>query len=297
MNVTSLKEKRIKVTVLMAGAGKSFDGKDNNTLVFDGLRTECRINYGNGSVMPSAQIRIYGLRLENMLSLLRVKWNTGEALQNLIQIEAGDNEKMSVVYKGNITFASTDFTTAPNVSLLIESNTAIYHNLTPVPARSFEGEVDVAQAIGMLAKDMGMMFENNGVTAKLQNPYLPDTALKKVQALAKHADCDLYIDNDTIAIAPKDAPRLINVPVIKPGTGLIGYPVPDLIGVNFSCLYDSALRFGGLVEIQDSLIAQCNGRWRVYGMAISLESLAPSGKWEVFIKASSAESNVTHVSK
>ncbi|UOO77919.1 hypothetical protein LVJ85_05515 [Neisseria sp. Dent CA1/247] len=297
MNLPSLKEKKIKATVLLGSQDKVFDQKGNNTLVFDGLRTECRINYGNGSVMPSAQIRIYGLRLENMLSLLRVKWNTTESLQNLIQIEAGDADKMAVVYKGNITFARTDFTTAPNASLIIESNTAIYHNLAPTPPRSFEGEIDVAQAIEMLAKDMGMMFENNGVNVKLQNQYLPDTALKKVQALAKNAGCDLYIDNDTIAIAPKDAPRMIDVPVISPSTGLIGYPVPDLIGVNFSCLYDSSLRFGGLVEIENSLITQCNGRWRIFGMAITLESLTPNGKWEVFIKAASAESDVKHVSK
>lgn len=297
MNVTSLKEKKIKVTVLLAGQNKTFDKKGNNTLVFDGLRTECRIHYGNGAVMPSAQIRIYGLKLENMLALLRVKWNTGEALQNLVQIEAGDADKMSVVYKGNITFARTDFTAAPNVSLVIESNTAILHNLTPTPPRSFEGETDVAQAIEALAKDMGMMFENNGVNVKLQNQYLPDTALKKVQALAKNAGCDLYIDNDTIAIAPKDVPRMIDVPVISPATGLIGYPVPDLIGVNFSCLYDSSLRFGGLVEIENSLITQCNGRWRIYGMSITLESFTPNGKWEVFIKAASAESGVVHVAQ
>jgi len=45
----------------------NFDGKGdaNNTLVFDGLRTSCQIGYGNGNVMPTARIRIYGLRLEN----------------------------------------------------------------------------------------------------------------------------------------------------------------------------------------------------------------------------------------
>lgn len=297
MNLTGLKEKRIKVTVVLTGEDKTFDAKGNNTLVFDKLRTECRINYGNGALMPSAQIRIYGLKLENMLSLLRVKWSTIEALQNIIQIEAGDSDNMSIVYKGNITFARTDFTTAPNVSLIIESNTAIFHNLNPAPPRSFDGEIDVAEAIETLAKDMGMNFENNGVKARLQNQYLPDTALKKVQMLAKNAGCDLYIDNDTIAISPKDSPRMISIPVISPKTGLIGYPVPDLIGLNFVCLYDTAMKFGGLVEIKDSSISQCNGRWRIYGMSITLESITPNGKWEVFIKAADAESGVKNVSK
>ena len=64
----SLKEKRIKITILLSGEDKDFDGKGNNTLVFDGLRTECRINYGNGSVMPTANVRIFGLKLSNMLT-------------------------------------------------------------------------------------------------------------------------------------------------------------------------------------------------------------------------------------
>lgn len=293
----SLKEKRIKITILLAGEGKDFDGEGNNTLVFDGLRTECRINYGNGSVMPTANVRIFGLRLENMLALLRVQWNTKEALQNLIQIEAGDKDKIAVVYKGNITFAKPDFGAAPDVCLSIESSTAYYQQVVPAPPRSFEGEIDVAQAIGQLAADMGMNFENNGVTAKLSNQYLPNSSLEKVQVLAKNAELDLYIDNDTIAIAPKGAPRVIDVPVIRPATGLIGYPVPDQIGVQFSCLYDPALRFGGMVEIADSIIPTCNGKWRIFGMNITLDSFSAGGKWEVFIKAAYAESGNVNVAK
>ena len=295
--MNSLKEKRIKVTILLAGEGKDFDGKGNNTLVFDRLRTECRINYGNGAVMPTADIRIYGLKLENMLALLRVKWRTKEALQNLIQIEAGDSDKMSVVYKGNITFAKPDFSSAPDVCLHVESHTGFYHQVVAAPPRSFEGEIDVAKAIEQLTGDMGMNFENNGVTAKLSNQYLPDSALGKIQVLAKNANLDLYIDKDTIAIAHKGSPRMVDMPVIRPTTGLIGYPIPDQIGVQFACLYDPALRFGGMVEIADSIIPNCNGKWRVFGMNITLESFAESGKWEVFIKAAAAESETVHVAK
>lgn len=295
--MTSLKEKRIKVTIMLMGEGKKFDDDGNNTLVFDGLRTECRINFGNGAPMPSAQIRLYGLRLENMLTLFRVEWNTKDALQNVIQIEAGDNEKMSLVYKGNITFAKPDFASAPDVCLNIESHTAFFNKIVSAPPRSFEGEFDVAQAISQLCDDMGMAFENNGVTAKLSNQYLADSAMNQVQILAQNADLDLYIDNDVIAITPKGVPRMVDVPVIKPTTGLIGYPIPDRIGVQFSCLYDPALRFGGLVEIADSIIPSCNGKWRVFGMTITLESFTSGGKWEAFIQTANAESETVHVAK
>ena len=265
--------------------------------MFEGLRTSCHINYGNGSVMPNAQIRIYGLKMENMVKLLRVKWNTVESLQNMIQIEAGDPDRMSIVYSGNITFAKPDFAGAPNIALVIESNTAIRHQLVAVPARSFEGEINVADAIKIICDDMGYTFENNGVDKKLENQYAANTALQQIQTIASAADIDLYIDQSTIAIAPKGHPREIDIPVIKPTTGLLGYPVPDLIGVQFTCLYDPALRFGGLVEIQDSIIEQCNGRWRVFGMVYSLESMMQGGKWQVDIKAATVEDKNVRISK
>ena len=62
--------------------------------------------------------------------------------------------------------------------------------------------------------------------------------------------------------------------------------MPDLIGVRFSCLFQPALRFGGRVEIADSLIAQCNGKWRIFGMDLLLESQTPAGKWQADIRAS-----------
>ena len=65
---------------------------------------------------------------------------------------------------------------------------------------------------------------------------------------------------------------MIDVPIVSPTTGLIGYPIPDLQGVKLQCLYDKALRFGGLIEVAGSLIEQCNGRWRVFGLSLDLES-------------------------
>ena len=293
--MSSLKEKKIKVTITLNG-GLSFN-ENNNTIIFENLKTLCNINFGNGAIMPSANVRIYGLKLENMLSLLRVKWNTSQALQNTIKIEAGEENNLSIVYQGNITFAKPDFSSQPDIFLEIESNTAFLNQVTPAKPRSFDGEIDVATAIETLSKDIGFIFENNGVNKKLQNQYLADSALGQMRAIAKYADIDLYIDNDTIAITNKGEPRTIKTPVISPNTGLIGYPMPDMIGVQFKCFYDKNLRFGGLVELKDSILKTCNGRWRIYGMQITLESLTPNGRWEAFIKASINENGTINVAK
>lgn len=291
----NLKKKIIKIKIFL-GSG-SFDDDGNNVLEVSGLRTQCHIAYGNGLVMPTANIRIFGMKQDSMMKLLRVKWHTAEALQNIIQVEVGDSERTSIVYTGNITFAKPDFATASDVSLLIESHTGMKHQLMPVPPRSFEGETDVAQAIEQIAQDMGFTFENNGVNAKISNPYLPNTALEQIQQLAQAANIDLYIENNIIAIAPKDAPRQIDVPIISPQTDLIGYPIPTLQGVQFACFYDPMLRFGGLVHIENSLITPCNGKWRIFGLNFTLESETPQGKWQADIQAAHAESTNIYVAK
>ena len=285
----SIKEKILRVSIKLGQEKDVWDAKGNDTLVIEGLRTSCQINYGNGAVMPSARIKVYGLKLDSIMKLLRVKWNTEQAMMNLVQVEAGEKGSMSVVYTGNITFAYPEMGGAPDICLVIESHTAVLWQLKPAEAASHEGETDVAKAIEAICKRMGRRFENNGVQKKISNQYLPNTDLEKIRYLAAHADIDLYIDNETIAIAPKGHPRMIDVPIVSPSTGLIGYPTPDLQGVKLQCLYDKALRFGGLIEVSGSLIEQCNGRWRVFGLSLDLESQTPGGKWLADIKAANVE--------
>lgn len=285
----SIKEKILRVSIKLGQEKDVWDAKGNDTLVVEGLRTSCQINYGNGAVMPSARIKIYGLKLDSMLKLLRVKWNTEQAMMNLVQVEAGEAGSLSVVYTGNITFAYPEMGGAPDVCLVIESHTAVLWQLKPAEAVSHEGETDVAEAIEAICKRMGRRFENNGVEAKVSNQYLPNTELDKLRHLAAAADIDLYIDNETVAITPKGQPRAGEIPVVSPATGLIGYPVPDLQGVKLRCLYSKALRFGGLIEVAGSLIAVCNGRWRVFGLSLDLESQVPGGKWLADIKAANVE--------
>ena len=285
----SIREKILRVSIRLGQEKDVWDAKGSDTLVAEGLRTSCQINYGNGALMPNARIKIYGLKLDSMLKLLRVKWNTEQAMMNLVQVEAGEAGNLSVVYTGNITFAYPEMGGAPDVCLVIESHTAVLWQLKPAEAVSNEGETDVAAVIESLCAKMGRKFENNGVNVKISNQYLGSTELDKIRQIASHAGVDVYIDNETIAIAPEGQPRAGEIPVVSPATGLIGYPVPDLQGVKLRCLYSQALRFGGLIEISGSLIAVCNGRWRVFGLSLDLESQVPGGKWLADIKAANVE--------
>ncbi len=281
-----MKRKVIRVTLTIAGQKEVFTVQGDNQLTSTGLRVLFNCMYGGGAVMPTAQIKIYGLPLDKMMKLFRVRWQTLEALMNRVRIDAGEEgETLYKVFEGNITFAYPEMESAPDVALAIDSQAAIFEHLRPVSPTQFEGENDVADMIKTLCDEMGYQFENNGVSKIIDTRYLPDTALAKIQALATHADIDLYIEQDLIAIAPKGVPRKLKIPIISPSTGLIGYPTPDLRGVSFKCLYNPAIRFGGVVSIQDSEIAICNADWRAYGVWLSLEANVPNGNWSCEVNA------------
>lgn len=283
----SFNQKSLRVTLLLNEKNPAFDKEGNNTIVFEGLRVIAQIQSGNGSVSPFAKIQIFNLNLNAINQLTKIKWNTDrEGKFNFVKLEANINGEYSTVYEGTIHFAYPNFGSVPDVVLTIDSSIAMNHQINAVAPTSYKGEVDVAQAINALCQQMGMRFENNGVNAKVSNPYLPQTALEQVRALCTATNTSLYMDLNTIAITPQGKAREVQIPVISPQSGLIGYPTPLMQGgVTFSCLYDPLLKFGGLVEIQNSLIEAANGRWLIQGLSLSLESGVPNGKWQADIQA------------
>lgn len=292
-----MNRKVIRSTITLAG-DEFADG--SNQIIAEGLRTLCTIQFGGGAVMPHADIAIYGLNMDAMLKLTRIRWRDIRSLQNTILIEAGeDGSELSMVYEGNITFGYVDMSNAPDVAFRIRSTTAALNLYTPSTPSSFPGDVPVVEAIRLLATGMGYSFENNGVPDSLTmtDVTMVDTDINKIRSLCKSYQIDLYIEHRTIAISPQGAPRQMRIPTLRPGSGLIGYPVPTMQGVDVKCLYDPMIRFGGVVRIADSIITTCNGDWRVFGATITLESELPGGSWFMDLKATHNEPNNAAISR
>lgn len=289
-------KKVIRSTITLAN-----DRFDDNTnqLVAEGLRTLCRVQFGGGAIMPHAEIVIYGLRLDVMHKLMRIRWQDINSMLNTIRIEAGEAGEFSLVYEGNITFAYIDTTNAPDVSLRIRSITAIYEAYKPSPQRAFSGSLPVVGVIERITSDIGYKFVNSGVPESLRmtDVTLGDSDLNKIRKLCRDYEIDLYIENRSITIAQQGAPREIRIPVVTPQTGMIGYPVPTMQGVDFRCLYNPMIRFGGVVRIADSLMQTTNGEWRVFGVTLQLESEMPGGAWFTDVRATHNEPNTTAISR
>lgn len=287
-----MKKKSLKVTITLVG--DTFDG-ENNRIVAEGLRTLVTCNYGNGSIMPNAEIVIYGLRLDYMHKLMRVRWQDMTSLQNMIRVEADGH----VVYEGNITFAYIDTSTAPDIALRVRSLVSVLDIYKPVTPTAFAGERPVVQAINELCNSMEYQFTNNGVpdTLMMTDTTMVDTQINKVRKLCRDYQIDLYIEDRHVTIAPQGSPRDLPIPQVTPANGLLGYPVPTMQGIDFRSLYRPDIRFGGIVRIADSLMETCNGDWRVFGVTLSLESEMQGGNWHMDIKATFNEANNFAISK
>lgn len=285
--MASFTQKKLRLSFVLNQKDPDFDDKGNNTIIAEGLRVTASIQSGNGAPMPSAKIMVYGLSQPVMNKLAKIRWNTDDARLNYVRLEASQDggESYVIVYEGVIQYAYPNFGSSPEVILTIDSTSAIQHKIRPVEPVSFKGEIDVASAVEQICKKMSMRFENGGVTGRVSNPYLPETALDQIFKLCDAVNAKAIIEFNTIAITPVGQAREIPIPVISPKTGLIGYPIPTITGVRFQCLFDPVVRFQGLVEIKESIIEMCNGRWLIMGITHYLESEVAGGRWLSEIEA------------
>lgn len=290
-------KKVIRATITLVG--DEFDDSGNNILIAEGLRTSAVVRFGGGAVMPSAEITAYGLSLSAMHKLMRVRWQDMNSMLNRIRIEAGVRGDLKYLFEGNITFAYIDTSNAPEIGLKISCIVGILDAYRPAPSISFAGSTSVVAAIKTITDGMGYIFENNGVPDDLMmdDVTLVSTDINKIRKLCHDYEIDIYVEHGLIAIAPQGGARDLTIPVITPKTGLIGYPTPTMQGVEFRCLWDPMIRFGGIVRIADSLMETTNGDWRAFGVTAHLETELNGGNWFMDIQAAHRGANNVAISR
>lgn len=278
---TSFTHKRLRATIKLGQGNFGEEGFD--TIAFSNMRMSADVLNTTNQQMGSMQLRIWGLSFEHMqkLSVLQKPPNQ-PGRKNMIILEAGDDETgLHVVHEGDINLAWGDFQHQPDVYFLFQTISLLSAGIKPLPPVSYQGSADVATMMEGMAKSAGCRFENNGVDAKLSNPYFPGTAREQLRACADAAGIEWAHDRGTISIWPAKKARRGDIPVLTPTSGLIGYPAFSEFGLVVRALFDPALKIGELVEIRDSEIKPANGQWKVWELAYNLESEMPNGNWEM----------------
>lgn len=258
-------------------------GQDVAKLSGARMSVNCAISGGAG--LATAQIRIFGLTLSRMNQFSTVGLLPTAFRQNIVTIEAGDDiSGMAKIFEGTIQDAWVDFQAAPEVSFNISALGGLSEALMNIPGSSFPGSVDAAVVLKGLADQMGLTFENNGVSVMLSKPTYPGSALAQARSCADAANINMVVDKGVLAIWPKSGFRAGSSELVSGETGMIGYPSFTSTGIMVATRFNPRIEFGRLVQIQ-STVQQgnsehgVNGTWNVVTLVHDIESEVPAGKW------------------
>lgn len=277
--MTSFTAKQLRFTFVLSN-NATFEGTSSNQLVVAGLRAVVEMKGAGLPAFPQASMRIYGLRQDDMNALTALAFRTFGLQKNSVLIEANSGDGWSTVFAGQIMTAMPDYTSMPDVSILVQAQTGGFELINPATPAAYVGATDVAVIVAAIAAKMGVAFENNGVTTRLDSPYFPGTLGEQLRAVVAQSGISCYQEAALIAIAPPGVPRATPVWVLSPDTGLIGYPAFDSYGfVRIKALYNPAFRFGGRIRIEGSDVPRTNGEWIIGAITNNLESVKPSGNW------------------
>lgn len=267
-------KKRLKIVITL-GDG-TFGDYDQITL--EGYRAALSISLAGGLQMGQLFGSIYGMKPSDMAAITTYAPRVGAFKPNLMVVYAIDGTQESLVFTGNIVTAWADYQSIPNVYLNIQAQAAAVDLLRAVPPRSFKGSIDTASAMQQIAASMGYSFENNGVDVQLQDVYLANTGMNQARDLATMAGVQFWVDNKTIAIAPKGIARKTIKPLISAQTGMVGYPTFDGVTVMVRTLFNPAIVQGGMVHIATD-VQRAAGDWLVLSIDHALDSETPGGQW------------------
>jgi hypothetical protein len=292
MSFTEISFTERALTVIITAGAKSsnnpnpisFGPNKQNTLTLAGYRVSCSIAYAGGNALVAAQISVYGMNESDMNEIASIGQLLYKNNLNSITVLAGDNENgMTIAFQGTMQTAVINTSGAPEISFDMTAYTGYALAMTPIPPASFSGAASVAGIMANFAQQGGLIFENNGVSSVLSNPYFAGTLGNQIKSCAQAAGINFIIDpkkgfNGTLAIWPKNGFRSGNPPTISKHKGMVGYPRYTAQGIDVDMLYNSTILFASQINVVSDL-APANGLWNVYSLSHNLDSITPNGDW------------------
>jgi hypothetical protein len=285
--MASITQRVLTATISLAagdnGKQPTFAGTGGaNEVTLSGFRMSAHLTNAGGPSSGTMSLTIFGMTDTQMKQLSTLGMQVNLVPKNPITLKAAG----SVVFVGYILAAYADYNASPAVAFHIEAHTLAGVATAPAKPLSFQGSVDVSTIMSGLAASMGLQFENNGVTTKLNNQYFSGSLKTQAITCVRNAGIEWNSGQlGTLAIWPKNGSRGGQVPVIAPPPegGMFGYPTYTAYGIMLRNLFNPAIGFGAMVEVRSSVLT--TGKWKVYGLNHDLDCEVPGGKWESTILA------------
>lgn len=288
----TFQQRRLRITFRLASGSFLREG-DPDTVTYEDFRTQCEIDAPGGYQFATCRLRIYGIDYFDMERLTVINYQNLDFWRNVLIVEATDSDgEFSTIFYGEIYTSQPQYDGAPEVPLVVEARSGLVGSLAASNANSYPGAQKVSVIMSKIASELGVTLENNGVESTVTDMYLAGTPLDKAQKLAEAADIQMWYlpEQGVLAIAPPGVSRGQNVVNVNLSTGLIGWPVKNHVGVQFTYLFNPAI-FHGCPILLESDVGACNGEWYIVSMSHRLESQMPGGAWFTYFVATPA--NVT----
>ncbi len=282
--MSSFTEKRLRVTLILAGANAVFPGTNSNTLVLENMRMTASVR-GVARLSTHLDMNIYGMRQVDM-NALSVMWAIPTSIQNnLVILEAnngGATDGWVQVFKGTLKEAQPDYRAMPDVSFTLLATTNYFQQINPVPPISYPE----ATTIGVIAADIVALMGDpwtltlaEGLEGTIANPYFCGTLWDQLSKACEAVKCDFYMQGDEVLLTPRGQPRSsIPALLLNAGSGLIGYPMYSQAGLEVTALFNGAFLCGTAIDLE-SVVPNVTGRWFPYTLQHTLESRTPHGAW------------------
>lgn len=279
--MTSFTQKKLRVTLIMAGANSVFPGTNSNTLVVENLRVAAKVQ-AVARLATQADIRIFGMKAADM-DALTVAWaNPPVVLDHLVILEADSGKGFVQVFKGTITEAQPDYQSMPDVGFNLLAVTGYFQKIDADEPRSFPAASDVETIVAGIVSDMGgdWTFVNGGATGTLaEGAYFWGTLWDQLAQACEATGTDFYVVGDTVLITKAGSPAQTEPSVVlTPQSGLIGYPAYERSGLIVTAIFDPAFLCGTPLDIE-SATPSATGRWYPYSLTHVLEAKVPRGQW------------------
>lgn len=278
MSSSFVNPKKIRFTFTLA-IGSFEDG--SNQVIIEGFRSAVDIQKAGGSMMVTATAKIWGLSQDVISRLTTLAYFAFTYAKNTIKIEAIDGDTVTTVYTGSILNAWADYSSMPDVFLYIETQVGHFNQLTIDKTLEYQGVWQVSDLMEIIANRLGVAFENNNVTKTINNPKYNGSLIDQLRQLGQDTQTDFYLDNNVLAICPRNTPRTVGqnvIPIVSDKTGMIGYPTFNTVGIIFRTLFNPAIVYGGQITVESD-IKQANGLWQTFSINHYLESEKPDGQW------------------
>jgi len=256
------------------------------------LRTSARIMKAGGYNLGALSLELRGLSLQHINQLSTYGTRFHPNYNYTVIVDAGDDiNGMSTVFIGGIQQAWADMKAMPDCPFHVIAVSGGSAAVMRAPPSSYQGPTDATTILKDLAGKAGLSFEDNGVSKKIADPYFWGSPWKQMKEVIDAADIEGVIDNQTLAVWPKQGSRPGNL-FISPQTGMRDYPSFTEYGVQVRTEFRRAIDYGSTMTIQSDIKPAC-GDWRIIRIDYDLQSNTPHGSWYAILDGAKMGSPVT----